>query len=242
MKPLLSECFASSVAEFRASEDKEAFLKGFAHETGLQHVTYFLGPSDGKSLDGTKLLTTYSHEWRDRYLSNNYLERDPCISSPKTKPGPVDWVHEAGASLAGRRFFQDAKRFGIAQEGFTIPIRSSTGEMALISGCLDIPSDQWRYEKDDWLHSLLAFSCLLNEEMHRLGLDTRQSRPKILTNREREVLEWAARGKSCWETGAILAISVRTVEAYVSQAIKKLNAATKVEAVVTGIRLKELDP
>ncbi len=242
MKPLLSECFFSSLAEFRASADKVNFLRDFAHETGLQHVTYSLVPADGKSVDGSQLLTTYSDEWRELYLSNNYAERDPCIASLRTNSGPVDWVRETEASLMGQRFFREAKEFGIAQEGFTVPIRTSTGEMALVSGCLEIPADRWRYEKGDWLHSLLAFGCLLNEEMRRPNPDAAQSRRNILTKREREVLEWAARGKSCWETGAILAISERTVEAYVGQAIKKLNAATKVEAVVIGIRLGELDP
>ena len=56
-----------------------------------------------------------------------------------------------------------------------------------------------------------------------------------LTPREREVLTWAARGKSAWEIGEILHISKRTVDERVQTAVRKLGAANRTQAVAIAV-------
>jgi len=56
-----------------------------------------------------------------------------------------------------------------------------------------------------------------------------------LTAREREVLGWAANGKTAAETALILAISERTVEFHIANAIARLGAANKVQAVALAV-------
>lgn len=53
-----------------------------------------------------------------------------------------------------------------------------------------------------------------------------------LTPREKEVLRWSADGKTVPEIGCILTLSKRTVKFHIDNAIVKLNAANKVQAVV----------
>jgi LuxR family transcriptional regulator, quorum-sensing system regulator BjaR1 len=57
-----------------------------------------------------------------------------------------------------------------------------------------------------------------------------------LTPREREVLGWVARGKSAWEIGAILNIAKRTVDEHVANAIRKLGAANRIQAIAIAVR------
>ena len=57
-----------------------------------------------------------------------------------------------------------------------------------------------------------------------------------LTPREIEVLKWVARGKSAWDVSAILGIAKRTVEDHMHNAIGKLGASNRIEAVVIAIR------
>jgi DNA-binding CsgD family transcriptional regulator len=59
-----------------------------------------------------------------------------------------------------------------------------------------------------------------------------------LTPREREVLWWAAQGKSAWEIGEILHISKRTADEHTQRAVRKLNAANRTQAVVIALREK----
>jgi LuxR family quorum sensing-dependent transcriptional regulator len=57
-----------------------------------------------------------------------------------------------------------------------------------------------------------------------------------LTSREKEVLRWAANGKSAWEIGEILDIAKRTVDEHVQTAIRKLSAANRTHAVALALR------
>ena len=57
-----------------------------------------------------------------------------------------------------------------------------------------------------------------------------------LTPREREVLAWAARGKSAWEIGEILHIAKRTVDEHVQTAVRKLGAHNRTHAVAIALR------
>ena len=62
------------------------------------------------------------------------------------------------------------------------------------------------------------------------------ARDHSLTPREREVLWWAAQGKSAWEIGEILQIAKRTVDEHTQNAIRKLGAVNRTQAVATALR------
>jgi DNA-binding CsgD family transcriptional regulator len=59
---------------------------------------------------------------------------------------------------------------------------------------------------------------------------------RSLSPREREVLRWAAQGKSAWEIGKILRVAKRTVDAHTRNAIGKLGAANRTQAVAIAVR------
>ena len=56
-----------------------------------------------------------------------------------------------------------------------------------------------------------------------------------LTPRERECLKWIAAGKTDWEISLILNISEQTVHGYVQNALTKLNARTRAQAVALAM-------
>lgn len=57
-----------------------------------------------------------------------------------------------------------------------------------------------------------------------------------LTERERDVLAWAAQGKTKWETSVIMGISERTVSFHIENAKRKLDASNLVMAVAIAIQ------
>jgi LuxR family quorum sensing-dependent transcriptional regulator len=61
-----------------------------------------------------------------------------------------------------------------------------------------------------------------------------------LTPREREILTWAAAGKSAWETAIILSISQKTVVHHLDHIRRKLGAANTTQAVVVALQSGEL--
>ena len=92
-----------------------------------------------------------------------------------------------------------------------------------------------------------AMAVLEVARIHRLAVARRKgdwqavepvptSAPHALTQREREVLWWAAQGKSAWEAGEILHIAKRTVDQHTQNAIRKLGAVNRTQAVATALR------
>ena len=61
-----------------------------------------------------------------------------------------------------------------------------------------------------------------------------------LTPREREVLAWAAAGKSAWETATILSISQKTVTHHLNHIRRKLGFVKTTQAVVVALQAGEL--
>jgi len=63
------------------------------------------------------------------------------------------------------------------------------------------------------------------------------AQPIRLSRRQRECLQWAAEGKTAWETGMILSIAEGSVAKILASAIRKLDCASKPHAVVKALRL-----
>jgi LuxR family quorum sensing-dependent transcriptional regulator len=59
--------------------------------------------------------------------------------------------------------------------------------------------------------------------------------PPTLTQRETDVLRWAADGKTAWETGQILSIAERTVRCYLDQLKRKYRVPTLMQVVVLAL-------
>ncbi|HRK17934.1 MAG TPA: helix-turn-helix domain-containing protein [Hyphomicrobiaceae bacterium] len=64
---------------------------------------------------------------------------------------------------------------------------------------------------------------------------------EALNERERDVLNWVATGKSDWQVAQILSVSPKTVNYHVENAKRKLGAMTRIQAVVEAVRLGLID-
>ena len=62
-----------------------------------------------------------------------------------------------------------------------------------------------------------------------------------LSDRERQCLQWVAKGKTSWETAAILQVSERTVNFHVGNACRKLNVYKRQAGVSLAIQQGLLD-
>ena len=62
-----------------------------------------------------------------------------------------------------------------------------------------------------------------------------------INERERDSLQWAARGKTSWEISQILGISESTVIYHMRNATRKLNAANRLHAVTKALKSSLID-
>lgn len=118
--------------------------------------------------------------------------------------------------------------------GYCVPIQGLNGYQATVSiaGSEIDPQSEAHAAID--LISIFAFQRLASI---RHDMDA----PKILTAREKEVISWAAVGKTAWDTSVILNISVETVNKIAASAMRKLNVHTRAQAVAESIRRREIN-
>lgn len=83
-------------------------------------------------------------------------------------------------------------------------------------------------------HLLAVYANAAADRIFNLERAPARRAPK-LTVREAEVLRWCMAGKSSWEIGQILALSENTVNFHVKNAVLKLDAVNRRDAVVKGM-------
>ena len=83
-----------------------------------------------------------------------------------------------------------------------------------------------------FMSSVIAFDVYQNMRRNSLSIN------RHLTKREIEVVRWTAQGKTSSEIAAILSLSDHTVNAYMNNAIKKLECVNRTQLVAKAIRLK----
>ena len=102
-----------------------------------------------------------------------------------------------------------------------------------------------RLGADDYVTKPVDFEILASIIDARLGKSPRNavfSRHVALNEREIECLTWSARGKTSPEIAQIVSISKRTVNFHIENACRKLNVATRTEAVVKATSGRLIDP
>jgi LuxR family quorum sensing-dependent transcriptional regulator len=87
-----------------------------------------------------------------------------------------------------------------------------------------------------FLHLVTVFA---GTQMHKI-LSTDSKASGLLSRREREVLLWAANGKSAAETASVMNLAVSTIDKQIASAIRKLGSCTKTQAVAKALWAREI--
>jgi len=182
---------------------------------------------------GVKLISNYPIAWTSHYLANGYQEIDPVIDKSRKTSEPFQWGYRHWSpQLHGPQIhlLEEAAGFGI-QCGFTVPVRDSLTRIAAITFAA-VDSDAKFARCVEKHGSLLQLLAILFHSRARLSLEPERSvSGVILSPREYECLEWAAKGKSAWAIGRILNISRRTAAFHLDNAKSKLGVRTISQAV-----------
>lgn len=187
--------------------------------------------------------TNYPDEWAVHYHQSGYAAVDPVTQEGIRSSLPFRWrntliLPQYGAQA--RKVFDEAAEFGL-RDGMTIPIRAAGGigvmSMAVDDSALFRPSAA---AERHVLHLMaLHFHIACDRALSPAPAVMQAPR---LTPREREVLLWAARGKTGWEIAQILNLTVRTVTYHVENARSKLGAASRAQAVVAAMAFGLIQP
>jgi DNA-binding CsgD family transcriptional regulator len=69
-----------------------------------------------------------------------------------------------------------------------------------------------------------------------------ETRKALLSAREKEVLDWMKQGKSTWDISVILGISQSTVNFHIYNAMRKLKATKRAQAIAVAIHMGIISP
>ena len=94
----------------------------------------------------------------------------------------------------------------------------------------------------EFLSALQTEATLFHDRVMREGRSMKIMLQPTLSEREREILQWIAAGKSQFDVGVILSISTRTVEVHLRSAREKLGAMTTPQAVARAIGMRLIYP
>ena len=124
----------------------------------------------------------------------------------------------------------EAAMFGI-RCGFTLPVNDLNSHFAAMTFAVDQCPYNFRrcFEKHHDVLHLLA--VMFHAEARRALTPKHNVAGILLSPREFECLEWAARGKSAWDIGQIVGITRRTAAFHLENAKMKLNVRTISQAV-----------
>jgi LuxR family transcriptional regulator, quorum-sensing system regulator CciR len=171
-------------------------------------------------------------DWMDVYLDRSYYGCDPVLRHARMVATPFDWQDVPSMSAQERDFMGQARDRGL-RIGITMPVHEPHGRMfcsavATSSASLDVARVKPIFQ-------LLAVR--FHGRLSELAQAMRPPYTVHLTTRERECLQWAARGKSSWDISVLMEISEHTVNFHMRNAMRKLGTASRVYAVARGLSL-----
>ncbi|RUV63769.1 LuxR family transcriptional regulator [Mesorhizobium sp. M5C.F.Ca.IN.020.29.1.1] len=179
-----------------------------------------------------RLISNYPPPWTAHYLRNQYQRVDPVILRARVADSPFRWESDLRGfeiSEVQQKLFVEAAEFGICC-GLTIPIVDSRGRAAAMTFAAREPSGLLR-AAERYEQALHFMATCFHIHVRRKLSASRMVDGILLTPREYECLQWAARGKSASDTACILGIKSRTVTFHLDNARNKLGVRTKDQAV-----------
>ena len=211
---------------------------------GFDRIAYLGLHLPDTSLAEPVIVSTYSTEWVNRYLTNGYAAIDPVVQTGLNSVIPFSWGTRAQNSTLGKesqRLMNEATVFGI-KHGFTVPIHGARGELAALSIAIPDKEGEALARIDAYCHRIHLMALHFHAHMGDRILSEGAPRRVRLSPREVECLLWTSQGKTNWEIAGILAISENTVREYIKSACRKLGVFNKNHAVVKAIMLGLVRP
>jgi LuxR family quorum sensing-dependent transcriptional regulator len=221
--------FVDAVARLRAPDVIRMF------ETEIKacgfHAYIMAGlPSPGTSLTDLTVANGWPPEWFEIYTRENFSVMDPIPQHGASTVQPFEWSearYDKESNPAAHLVMTRACDFRLVQ-GYCIPLHYDDGGAVISLATEHLNIDPVAKS------ALQLIGVYAHNRIRSLGRPKPEPRG-LLTSREREILRWAADGKTSWEISVILRISERTVKFHLVQASRKLNAVNRTSAVAKAL-------
>jgi LuxR family quorum sensing-dependent transcriptional regulator len=219
------------IARLTSLPQIDAVFAGAMAKFGYNHLGINGLPPPEDDADPVVLTERAPEGFREFYIHERFYPVDHIAAYARTALEPFRFSDAPYGPIQSRdceRYMQALRSYGMG-EGVIVPVGRP----------IHIPAGVWLAGKSPELHDeamqvIQLIGLFAASKVQALSRRQDESDP-LLTAREREVLTWAAQGKSSWEIGQILHIAKRTVDEHTQIAARKLGAANKTQAVVLAL-------
>ena len=217
--------------DFRSEVVRFTKALGFNTVSAMAVVDHAVGRSEFVSIDNAP--PGYAEAINDVPS----MRRDPVMQHCRRHSLPIIWDQATYLSQGLGELWEEQARFGY-RTGIAMALHLPEGRHFALGVERDQPLPTDGRELTRLVADLQLFAVHAQDAALRvLSPAPAQAGRPSLTPRELEALRWTMEGKTAWEVGAILGISERTAVLHVTNAMHKLDCASKHQAVLKALRL-----
>jgi DNA-binding CsgD family transcriptional regulator len=228
-----------SIDSIGSLDDVQLLLPAIATLFGADHATFSIRNSTVPDDPKARRYITFSESLIDDYMAMRAYEFDPTAHHLRNSLvaaclSELDWSDPRARILRT----QFAAR-GLGPCGLAMAVHGPcrlVGLISIFSSSEVEPWDGWKIQAKGMVGLVLT---QLFERARQLVL-VGEFNSETISKRERECLEWSARGKTINETATILGLAPTSVRHILDDARVKLGAATKSQAVSRAQELRLL--
>ncbi len=216
--------------------DVYRYICGVCDEQGAIRTSYHFSPifSAPNSIRTDVYANGYSDEWLKLYDKEDFRQSDPIPARTMKHGALLKWsdamVMEPNTP-ENEAYFAAMREHGLVH-GFGLPLYGPRGRNSYASFDFGKPVE----EVDSVALGIVRGASQAAHQRICVLLDATRTTPE-LSGREREVLEWIARGKSTSSIATILELSPETVKTYAKRIYEKLGTSDRVGATVKALKL-----
>ncbi|HEY9163658.1 MAG TPA: LuxR family transcriptional regulator [Magnetovibrio sp.] len=176
---------------------------------------------------------SYPEDWIAFYMANDYVRLDPVRQHGMSTRHAFMWSDMArfrDLTPAQITLMKQGEEAGL-KNGLAIAFHGPLGEVYGVG----MASSQPNPGVENHLQHIQVLSTQFHVLFTGLHDQSKMAVGASLTPREMEVLRWCAAGKSNWSIGEILGISEHGVDFHMRNILRKLEADTRMTAVVKAL-------
>lgn len=225
-------------------QDALDVLHEITSDLGFTQVLYAYQPTSPRLPSGEWLplklnVRNFPRDWEPDW--SKYMSVDPYYRACFEGTLPIEWgdVQSRDSLSAPQReactYLGD---FGLSR-GITVPVHLPFGRFAVMSAIVDRSCRNWHAVREQSREPLFKLMHVFTKTIFDQGLEDQIEtiKPVKLTARELECLRWASAGKTSSETAVIMDRSLETARLHMKNAIAKLNATNRTQAIANAVHL-----
>jgi len=233
MQFTVAERLIGLLSQAKSTDDVYEHLARSSIDLGFDHFALSLDLVGHPGCDPSVLLHNYPSNWAEVYVGFDLAATDPIRRAAERSMQGFSWRSVANLiplTDLERRMFQTGVHHGLI-DGFTVPRHLP----ADASGTCTFAIGPTRLLPDAMLEAAELVGAMALATTRRLMRGDQESHRCRLTDRQRDCVLWAARGKTDWEISRILGISHETVIQHLKEARDRYNVRKRSLLIVCAL-------